>query len=170
MLKQMIVAGALALAVSGCAQTHTPSAQEKQAQTTYDTYVNSTQAEVKAGSLTKLQGAERIADYVATNYPQDYAAQDAWNYAVKVYTDLEQSKVSEQEATYLIQKKRLDHEREYQHRVDSHNAGVDQQNNAALGVFMLGVGSAVQNAFPRPASPMNCVSTSAGNIINTNCY
>lgn len=169
MFKQMVMATVLAVGLAGCAQPYKPSAQEQQAQATYDSYVGTTNAQVKAGVLSKRDGAKRIADFIATNYPQDYAAQDAWNYSVKVYTDLEQGKITEQDATYLIQKKRLDHEREYQERVERYNAGIGQQNNAALGVFLLGAGAAVQNSVPRPTAPTNCISTTAGNTVNTSC-
>lgn len=169
MFKQIVMAAALAVGLAGCAQPYKQSAQEQQAQEAYNSYVGTTNAQVKAGLLSKREGAQRIANFVAENHPQDYAAQDAWNYSVKVYTDLEQGKISEQDATYMIQKKRLDHERDYQARVDQYNAGIDQKNNAALGVFLLGAGSAVQNSVPRPVGPTNCISTTSGNTVNTNC-
>lgn len=127
---------------------------------------------IVSGELTPKQGAQRMATYVRTVAPQDYALQDLWNYSVLVFSKQETGAISADEAGYLIQKKANEHEQNRQAKIDQHNSSVMQQNsqpNMAPYFFLQGVGNAFQRSYA-PTGQSQCSTTSVGGVYTTNCY
>lgn len=176
MFKQILMVALLALAVSGCAQQHAaPTYSEadfaRDQQASYDRTRDGVAKMIIAGEITPKQGAQRMATYVRTAFPQDYQIQDLWNYSVLVFSKQEKGEISEDEAGYLIQKKANEHEQNWQAKKAQYNAATAQPNqpNMAPYIFLQSMGNSFRNAYG-PAGPVNCTTTSVGGVHSTNCY
>lgn len=177
MITSAAIAAALMLTIAGCAQQQASQGYSaadfaKDQQASYDRTRDGVAAMITAGEITPKQGAQRMATYVRTAMPQDFAMQDLWNYSVLIFSKQEKGEISSDEAGYLIQKKAIEHEQNRQASIDRHNAAMAQQNsNVDMTPYFLmqGVGGAFQNAY-RPAGQKNCTTTSVGGVYSTNCY
>ncbi|WP_063588224.1 hypothetical protein [Achromobacter ruhlandii] len=176
MFKMTVMVTALVLGLAGCAQQQTGQAYSaadlaREQQASYDRTRDGVATMIVSGEITPKQGAQRMATYVRTAYPQDYDIQDLWNYSVLVFSKQEKGELSEDEAGYLIQKKANEHEQKWQAKKTQYNAASAQQGqpNMAPYIFLQSMGNSSRNAYS-PAGQRQCSTTSVGGVYTTNCY
>lgn len=175
MFKRSVIAATTAMLIAGCAQqqtgqSHAEADFAREQQASYDRTRDGVANMITSGEITPKQGAQRMATYVRTAFPQDYAIQDLWNYSVLIFSKQEKGEISADEAGYLIQKKANEHEQNWQAGNARYNAAMAQPNQAGLTPYLL---QNTSNAFQRaynPAGQRQCTTTSAGGVFTTNCY
>lgn len=129
-----------------------------------------------AGQINEYDFSRKSLLITQKAFPEDAALDAYMKYRVFISKQLSEKKIGREEFDYRNAEKwaayreSIDRANAMRTSVQTSPVVVQSQPDWLPFVFLTGAANAINRAYPAPAAPVNCVSTSLGNTVNTNCY